>query len=105
MVSVKRDFNLEIGASFGNMTFFFLMQQKLLKDTPSLTVDLDRPRTSKEFDPLPVRVADISPLPSLHYETRSTSSRSGTGQVITISPYKLNAEASKKEKETAQQQS
>jgi hypothetical protein len=71
------------------------------KDTPTLTVDPDRPGTSKEFDPVSVRAADISPVSSLPFHARSTSSRSGSAQVITSSPYKLNIEASEK-KESAQ---
>jgi hypothetical protein len=33
------------------------------KDIPSLIVDPVRPGTSKEFDPVPVRAADIKPVP------------------------------------------
>jgi hypothetical protein len=66
------------------------------KVSSSIIVDPDRTGTSKEYDPVPVRAADISPVPSLPFQTGSISSGCGSAQVITSSPYMLNSVASQK---------
>lgn len=69
---------------------------------PGTSKESDSTPTSPESVPL-VRAADVSPVPSLPPKSGNSSSRSGSAQVITSSPYKQTIEESLRKKKEAEQ--